>query len=412
MRGLRIMLTSVLSVAIVVANAASEQDTPSRLYRTLTGKKEQAKLRALLPLRQNPEQCAEALDHLIAAVTTIAAEPAENQAGALAESTVILIQLIGSIDNPYAIETLITLLDAKRMEIAMVSAEVLGQINCRAALSALQQQTQRPEFATNYGFRFGLFRAVAQIEDPDTVEFLSKRLPTLNGQLAHEVHKFLDRITVAHFRGDRADFDAWKNRQSQRMESATDDFSASEYRRPKYEQPNYYGIGIHAKRLVFVIDHSGSMGEIVYGESRLVRAKRELIRAIRSLPETTDFAIVLFDSDVRQWRKSLVEASDRNKKAAIRYVAQIRRGKWTNTYGGLKRALGLDDDIEAVFLLSDGKPTRGTFVAPEQIIREIGKQNTFLHIIINTVGISPAGVSQRFMRELASQSGGEYQGVE
>ena len=165
-RGLRIILASTLSVAIVAAAAAPEESTHSRLYRTLTGKKEQAKLRALSPLRQNSEQCAEALDDLIAAVTTIAAAAADNNAGGLAESTVILIQLIGSIDDPQANETLIKLLDAKRMEIAMASAEVLGQINYRAALPALTQQTQRSEFATNYGFRFGLFRAIAQIEDP------------------------------------------------------------------------------------------------------------------------------------------------------------------------------------------------------------------------------------------------------
>ena len=277
----------------------------------------------------------------------------------------------------------------------------------------MKQQTQRPEFVTNYGFRFGLFRAVAQIEDPDAVEFLTKSLPTLNGQLAHEVHKFLERVTVAHFRGDQANFDAWKRRRSQRLDSMTDnDFSSSEYRRPIYEQPKYYGIGIHAKKLVFVIDHSGSMGEIENGQSKLVRAKRELIYAIRSLPETTEFTIVLFESSVRQWRKSLVEASDRNKKAAIRYVTRIRQEKGTNTYGGLKRALGLDDDVEAVFLLSDGVPTRGTFVAPQQIIRAVRRQNAFRHIIINTVGISPTGVTQRFMRELAAQNGGKYQRTE
>ena len=93
-------------------------------------------------------------------------------------------------------------------------------------------------------------------------------------------------------------------------------------------------------------------------------------------------------------------------------MARIRQGTWTNTYGGLKQALGLDDDIEAVFLLSDGEPTRGTFVAPDKIIQVIGRQNAFRHVIINTVGISPTGVTQRFMRELAVQNGGEYRSFE
>ncbi len=403
-----VSLANLLLALIVAPTAASEGATQSRLYQTLTGRNEQAKLRALSSLDQDPEQRTEALDELVAAVNTIAAESAESKVEGLAESTVHLIQLIGSIDAPSATETLISLLDAQRMEIAMVSAEVLGQINCRAALPALKQQARRSEFATQYGFRFGLFRAIAQIEDPEAVEFLAASLPKLSGQLAHEVDKFLSQVTVDHFRGDQARFDEWKRRHEQRLDPATE-LAESDYLRPQYAQPHYYGIGIHAEKVVFVIDCSGSMSEVVYSESRLRQAKRELIRAIRSLPETTRFTIVLYETGVREWRKNLVEASDRNKKAAIRFVERVRCGGWTNTYGGLTRAIELDDDVEAIYLLSDGAPTRGKIVEPGEILEAIGRHNAFRHITINAVAISPEGVTQRFMRELADRNGGEYQ---
>ena len=144
------------------------------------------------------------------------------------------------------------------------------------------------------------------------------------------------------------------------------------------------------------------------GISRLEQAKRELIQTTHALPKTTSFTIVCFNAHVKTWNKDLVEASDRNKKRAIRYVERIRYGNGTNTNGGLERALGLNDQTEVIFLLSDGEPTRGTYIEPDQIIRTVSDENAFRHITINTVGISTIGPTTTFMRELAVQNGGKF----
>ena len=82
----------------------------------------------------------------------------------------------------------------------------------------------------------------------------------------------------------------------------------------------YYGINIHAKRLMFIIDHSGSMEDYWGGMSRLARAKVELIKAIRELPEDSEFAIMFYESTVRIWRDELVYASEDNKLKAIDFI--------------------------------------------------------------------------------------------
>lgn len=367
-------------------------------------------MRALASLQQDPTKRAESVLDLIAAVEIIANKSNSLKGNTLPESTIRLIQLIGSIDTPDTIGTLVNLLDSERMELALASAETLGAISCRESLPALKKLTRRPEFTTHYGFRFGVFRAIAQIRDPDGVEFLTGQLPHLTGQLAHEVEKFLGDVTLSHFRGDQKRFEAWKIAEHQRMQLATDDESAST-RYGRYERPQYYGIDINAEKLIFVIDHSSSMAKTDAGTSRLERAQRELIRTIHALPKTTSFTIVLFHASVKIWKRDFVEASDRNKKIAIRYVQRIPYGKGTNTYGGLERALGLSDETEAVFLLSDGEPTRGRVTSPAQIIRVVSHKNAFRHIMVNTIGISTTATTARFMRELAAQNSGEYSSI-
>jgi len=413
MHGPRIILASLLLLLeIASATTAAQESSRSRLYRTLIRNRESAKLRLLTELEKDSEECARVVVDLIAAVNAIAEKAAAKNVAELPASTVRLIQLIGSVSDPAAVESLVKLLDASRIEIAMVSAETLGQNDRREALSALIGHTERPEFTSNYAFRFSLLKSIAQIGDADGVEFLTKLLPTLDGQLAHEIDKFLDQVARSDFQGDQDRFDAWKNgdwRQVKTLRRTYEgDDTSSEYRLEPYPQPDYYGIGIHAERLVFVLDHSSSMSD----QGRLQQAKRELARAIRSLSSTTKFTIIFYETTVRVWQKGLVEATVENKNEAVRFLDKIYPGHDTNTYGALEKALHVEENIEAIFLASDGAPTAGAIVAPAKIIVDISRQNRFRHIMISTVGISIEGSAEDFMRELAAQNGGEYRGTQ
>ena len=110
----------------------------------------------------------------------------------------------------------------------------------------------------------------------------------------------------------------------------------------------------------------------------------------------------------KEWREDLVYASEENKLEAIQFVRRLGYGDRTNTYGALRRSLEFDDDLEAVFLLTDGRPTAGNIVAPSGIVNDILHRNRFRHLNFNTIGIAVEGPTESFLKRLAEESNGEY----
>ena len=154
------------------------------------------------------------------------------------------------------------------------------------------------------------------------------------------------------------------------------------------------------------------MDELVDGQSRMRRAMIELSQAIEALDPATEFTVILFSGSVRSWRKQLLEASEVNKRKAIRFVQQYYRANLTNTYSALRTALKIDDNLEAIYLISDGEPTTGSVTDPAEIVHDITRRNAFRYIAINTVGIALTGTAKGFMQQLAEQNGGEYRDTE
>lgn len=393
----------------------------TRIVRTLTGRSEAVRMRFLESIdpKRNPNSL---VDLIEAAKQNASKTPADTL---VPSSMVKLIYLIGRFEHVSAEEALTELLDAENSGIAMISADALGKNKKYNSIDALKEQVSRPAFIDSYGFRFNLVRSLAQMEHPDAIEYISELSNQLDGQLRFQLDRVLDEVTVDHFFGDEERFAKWKQRDEEEAEPAAEDttkakpaefFTTDEpsesMNRIGFEQPQYYGIDIHAKRLMFIIDHSGSMKEYWGNYTRLDRAKTELIRAIRELPEETEFAIVFYESGVRMWREELVWATSDNKREAIQFVQRLKYGDRTNTYGALRQSLEFDESLETVFLLTDGRPTTGTIVAPTQIVTDIIHRNRFRHLNFNTIGVAVRGTTETFLRNLAEQTNGEYRSAD
>ena len=72
--------------------------------------------------------------------------------------------------------------------------------------------------------------------------------------------------------------------------------------------------------------------------------------------------------------------------------------------------LTFDDDLETVFMLTDGKPTIGVTGQPAKILEDILGRNRF-RINYNTIGIAVNPATEAFLKQLAVGSGGEYRRV-
>ncbi len=400
---------SAFAFACLLITASGDAANPeSRLARMLSGTNEVVRLKTIASLRAEPDRCAAASADLISAVKSEASETKVDDA--IRPSTVQLIDLLGTLHSPAVEQSLVQLLDAAHPGIAMVAANTLGENQFTGAIAALKRQVDRPEFPLSYGFRFNLIRSFALMKHPDAIEYITSLRPKVDGQLSFEIEKLLATVKEFDFQDDPQRFEAWqKARESKKIRLvAGGSESEARERMALGQSQQYYGIEIEAKRMMFIIDNSGSMSEIEAGMTRLHRAKYELVRAIGLLPNDAEFAIVFYATDVHPWKNKLVTATDENKREAIVFIERLGYGKMTNTYGALRQAIDFDSNLEAVFLLTDGRPTTGDVVLPQGIVDDIMHRNRFRHLNFNTIGIALDGATDQFLKTIAELSGGEF----
>lgn len=159
-----------------------------------------------------------------------------------------------------------------------------------------------------------------------------------------------------------------------------------------------------ARNVIFCIDESASM----FGD-KLALTKRELIHVIEQvLPEGSAFEIIAFSSECSAWRGELTTLDDQSRADARAWVRERAAEGATSTFEALRRAFA-KQDVEAVYLLTDGEPTDGT---GDSIRAWVRQANGSRHVVVNTVGFLvgyPAGAAltpQRFLEGLAEENHG------
>jgi len=211
----------------------------------------------------------------------------------------------------------------------------------------------------------------------------------------------------------------------------------------------YHGIDTPSRSILFVIDVSGSMEALVTEKerfeggdypsfSRIDIVKTELQRTLQNLDSFVNFNIIAFATDLNPWKARLMPANILNKSAAKEWVgrllaiggaskedlaqvglvgsANLDKGK-TNTHGALMTALGVkpgartgDRDyattVDTIFFLSDGRPTVGDYVDPDDILREVAAVNELRKVVIHTIAIGE--FQKDFMRRMAEENGGVF----
>ncbi len=438
-----VAITSIFTTLFFCATSLSK--VPGRLDRRvlarLTGKSEIVRQQATMEIQQSAQFTFRYLPELTEAVKTNCEELESNlskdQPDGIAMPPISVISqlyLVGSTHRDNAGECLTKLLANDHSGVSMLAADVLGKNKFTDSIEAIAKLKSNPAFQTSYGYRFNLVRSLAQMDDPLAIEILTSWRAEFDGKLRHEIDQLLDEVQEDDFAGDVDRYLAWKesiaspqtadaidgdaNAKNESAKKPTivlqpSNTSSESLDRLRFSRKRqYYGMDLHAKRLMFIIDHSGSMEEYSAGMTRLQRAKVELIRAITDLDPETEFAIMFYETVVRTWREKLVIASEENKLEAIKFIKRLRFGDKTNTYTALRNSIEYSDDLEAVYLLTDGRPTVGPITAPTKIVHDILHRNRFKHVNFNTIGVSVSGSTETFLKTLASESGGEFRSLQ
>ncbi len=213
----------------------------------------------------------------------------------------------------------------------------------------------------------------------------------------------------------------------------------------------YYGEAVTSRRILFVVDTSGSMNTLEAegwpnvpqvpatsgmgtaaadgGGSpitnplwlqwialnplsvRMDRAKAELTRLIDQLPANTLFNIVAFSSRTASWQKSMTPVSDQAVESAKKFVAALHSGGATAADLALATAFQNNNLADTIYFLSDGEPSRdGVNRLPlPPLLDEVERANRFHRIILNTYGFGAEG--EPFMKVLAENNGGTYRRI-
>jgi HEAT repeat protein len=182
---------------------------------------------------------------------------------------------------------------------------------------------------------------------------------------------------------------------------------------PRGLVPEFLGLSLTSKDLIFVIDVSGSVGA-----GGIDGARRALERAVERLATDVRFTAILFADQMHVFRPAPVLATPRAKEDLHLFLRGIAPGKRTDLFtpvnAGLemvkrrleeKRAAG-EPVREAVTLVvvSDGRDNAAR--TPPEVLAERIERLDLSHAVIHAVVLG--GEDHPFMRALARRTGGHY----
>lgn len=275
-----------------------------------------------------------------------------------------------------------------------------------AAVRSVETLSKVSIFETHFGYRRCVVQAMSAIKKREAIDFLIQFLPSTDGLVQHDIVRYLTMVTNQNFRDDAEGWSEWwheNRRKFEFPEKVDEDFELPLTNAVR----SYYGIPICAKRVVFVLDTSGSMGG-----PPIDAAKQALNQTINSLPEAVKFSVVFFDTHATPWQTKLVSANEENKKHATMAVLSRGLGPATVSSAALEAAFRLDP--EAIYFVSDGEPTDG---APAAIVSAVTQTNRTRRISIHTIGVAKhnrrgaSGLSM-FMRPLSGDNYGKFLMIE
>ncbi|MEM7232727.1 MAG: HEAT repeat domain-containing protein [Planctomycetota bacterium] len=197
----------------------------------------------------------------------------------------------------------------------------------------------------------------------------------------------------------------------------------------------YHGLRVLSNYVAFVVDTSESMVEEyvpvderekkpksrteVKGKekkenkaSRMAVAKKELAQVVKGLKSGKKFNLIGFDSVLRDFiqddlgkepeRLEPVNAATKSK--AQTFIDRTKAAGTTHMYDALKAAFSYED-LDTVYLLSDGEPTEKSF---GEILDWVRKKNRLRNVRINAIGFDLKEAEKAFLLQLTEENFGVF----
>jgi HEAT repeat protein len=301
--------------------------------------------------------------------------------------------------------------------------------------------------------------ATVMFREKKCIQPLIKMLESGEGRLKEDAHHALVRLTGKQYSNNPVRWRKWWTKAQGRfvvpteaelkkkeaeLKAAMAAYESSE------DSPPFLGIKTKSQRILFILDVSGSMQDLViptgtskekvekfrelYGEgdTKIDLCRNQLINTIAGLKKHVKFNILLFDSEIRPWKKKLVSATAGKRNQAFKFLADltpetikdrlVRDDKGgTNTFAALNWAFGLKKGPQekpsknhtvagdTVFLLTDGLPSVGRMIDVNELLRYFTVVNRRAKIVFHTLTFGTG--NSGFLEPMATLSGGRFVSV-
>jgi hypothetical protein len=310
-----------------------------------------------------------------------------------------------------------------RADATMALASISSKDAKERALELINDESWHVRIAS-----IGVFRG---LREWDTVPVLIERLGKESGRLREDIGDTLVDLTRKDFPPDHAPWYRWWLARGSQVEGPEDDESGVASRtRAEPATPDFLG-EIYSKKVLFVIDVSGSMNQNIYPLRETKRGRRRgapttkahfVFDALKKIvKEELDgdvmFNFLKFALRPDPWKDNVVEATSGNRTAAETYLTYFKAGDdqltnleraldWAFELANRKLGEGTDESaIDTMYLITDGSPTDGK-ASPDILRSWVRERNRRHKIRINVVTIGATDSDVDFLEALASDNFG------
>jgi HEAT repeat protein len=311
------------------------------------------------------------------------------------ESAAVAIGLLTAFPSEATLQLLLKLAGQYKPGLAIPALEALGELKAAEAIPMFEKALR----AKDWPLRVAAIRALARLHRKESIDLLVERIDKEEGRMLAEIVDALHGLTGKPFGYAPGQ---WKEWWAAAKEAFTLPDKADALVSSQAGTTTYHGVPVLSNRIVFLMDISGSMSEMTGTESRIDQAKKELQRVLSQLGSNAQVNMVFFDDRIEPWKKGLVPIKANLKEAQAIVQKLAPRGQ-TNIMDSLEFAFA-QKEADTIYLLSDGDPTNGRVIDPDDILREVRRINRLRQIVIHTISFG----ASRFMRALAAENGGQY----
>lgn len=288
------------------------------------------------------------------------------------------------------------------------------------------------------------------LDDPRCVKPLIAALAKADGLLLEDIEDTLHNFTGRSFEGSHSVWSKWWSEEGESWLSteSTKRHGKRQTSSHKGGTTSFYGVETKSKRIVFVLDRSGSMkspaseesrkpkptgpvtggpkkgdGEKpeITGDTKIEVAKNQLAWSVKHLQKDVRFNVVFYSSKVDVWKTppEMLPATPKFKSDATDWFMKIGPEGSTRTFDALIKALdyaATEGGADTIFLLSDGAPTivgGAQALTGEALEAEYGafkEKNKIYKCVVHTIGVGPHH-NRQLMQRIARETGGTYQSV-